>query len=306
MLRLDALGDTLLSTPAIRSLQLTWPSAQLRVFTHPAGSVVLRSWVDIEEVGPDTPLSERVREYAPDCVLVFSEKRRAVTAAYKSGAPRRIGFDPGLTQPLKSLWLRVALTDRLAYPNDLTRDPGMHEVERYLALTRLAGAKDYTGGLHLPMDVEKGKAWMAEHGLERPWAVQLTPKWLLGGWSVEWLQTVVGRLPHPLVAFYGPAEKEWAEQHFANEQLCYQPDLLEYAAVLSQCRALITVDTGAAHVAAAVGTPVVDIFPEKHSAHCVRRWRPWQVEHRVVLKPEWRSDLEESLRNQIGEACRGL
>jgi ADP-heptose:LPS heptosyltransferase len=50
----------------------------------------------------------------------------------------------------------------------------------------------------------------------------------------------------------------------------------ELAALLGRAAVVATGNTGPAHLAAAVGTPVVSVFPPTVPA---TRWRPWGVEH---------------------------
>ncbi|MGD0052996.1 MAG: glycosyltransferase family 9 protein, partial [Vulcanimicrobiaceae bacterium] len=58
--------------------------------------------------------------------------------------------------------------------------------------------------------------------------------------------------------------------------------LHDWVAALDEARAVVTVDTGAAHVAGMLGTPVVDVFPDAGFAVQVRRWRPWASPARVL------------------------
>ena len=53
-------------------------------------------------------------------------------------------------------------------------------------------------------------------------------------------------------------------------------DLPALAAVLARAEAVVVGNTGPAHLAAAVGTPVVSLFAPVVPAE---RWRPWQVPH---------------------------
>ena len=69
--------------------------------------------------------------------------------------------------------------------------------------------------------------------------------------------------------------------------------MTDYAGEVASCSYLISIDTGAVHVAAAMGVPVVDVFPQEGAHHTVPRWRPWMTPHRVVLKPTYED--EESL-----------
>jgi heptosyltransferase-2 len=60
-------------------------------------------------------------------------------------------------------------------------------------------------------------------------------------------------------------------------------DLPMLAGVLTHCRALVTNDSGAMHVAAAVGVPVTAVFgPTDESAT-----RPIGDAHRVITHPVW-------------------
>jgi ADP-heptose:LPS heptosyltransferase len=50
--------------------------------------------------------------------------------------------------------------------------------------------------------------------------------------------------------------------------------------------ALVTPDTGAAHLAGMIGVPVVDVFPDAHFHAQTRRWRPWASSSIVVRASE--------------------
>lgn len=297
ILRLDALGDNLLSTPSIVRLKQGLPQAEPVVFTHRVCAPVFRQLAEVQIVEPQhssLEIAERLIELKPQAVLVYSEKRRAGEAARRSGCGLRLGFDPGWSQPLKSLWTRVGFHHRVATQNSLKSTSGCHEVERYCALVdRLLEIR----GVNLEALQPPPKIWfpiaakvqenadgrLAQLGLERPVGLQVTPKFSLHGWGPQQLRELFGRLPEPRLLFYGPGEVQWVEQYLADLAPSYcSQDLEEYGAMLARCRVLITPDTGAVHVASGVGTPVVDIFPSQNWEHCTPRWRPWQVDHRLL------------------------
>ena len=58
----------------------------------------------------------------------------------------------------------------------------------------------------------------------------------------------------------------------------------ELAALLKRCRLLISNDSGPVHVAAAVGTPVVDIFGRNQRGLSPMRWGPLGDGHIVLHK----------------------
>ncbi len=57
--------------------------------------------------------------------------------------------------------------------------------------------------------------------------------------------------------------------------------LRAWVETLAGANRVVTVDTGAAHVAGMLGVPVIDVFPERDFAAQVRRWRPWASPYRA-------------------------
>lgn len=293
LVRLDALGDTLLTTPAVAMLREHCPQAEILVLTHAAGSAVMRPLCTVQQVDAQEnwrSLGRRLRDFGAEAVLCCSEKRRAALATWASGAPRRLGFDPGWSQPLKKLGSQV-------FFQRMAPGVGLHETQRYAQLVELLlGKSDLTVP---PIQLQP----LAEHyAAAAPWkaslGVQLTPKWCRFGYTVADLQAWVKGLDGPL-GLVGPAEESWARQHFPEMRLYCSRDLFEYAAVLEGLRVFVTIDTGAAHVAAARGVATVDVFPAENADFCVPRWRPWRCPHRVVLQ-------QGGVEAALGEAVREL
>ena len=297
LVRLDALGDTLLTTPAVAMLRQYAPDCELLALTHPAGTAVLRPLCAVKEVTPRASwreLGAHLRSFQPDAVICCSEKRRAALASWASAAPLRVGFNPGWAQPLKALassWFFQRMTPANA---------DLHETERYARLVELV--LDRSGLEVPPIQLQPlPEHYRAAHCWAGPLGVQLTPKWCRFGYTVQHLRQWLEQLPQPWLGLTGPAEEEWARRHFPDTQLYCSGDLFEYAAVLEGLRVLVTIDTGAAHVAAARGVATVDVFPEQNHQHCVPRWRPWRCRHEIVLQPAFSSTSVE----RIGAELRG-
>lgn len=298
LVRLDALGDTLLTTPALAMLRQHLPQAEILALTHSAGSAVMRPLCQVEEVSAEhswRDLGRRLREFGADAVLCCCEKRRAALATWASGAALRLGFEPAWSQPLKRLASQVFFTASVS-------GRGLHETERYAQqVEKLLGLSP----LEVPpiqlQPLEKhyqaASAWKAALG------VQLTPKWCRYGYTVQHLRKWVAALPEQPLGLVGPAEQEWARVHFPDLRLYCSRDLFEYAAVLEGLRVFVTIDTGAAHVAAARGVATVDVFPAENSDFCVARWRPWKCPHEIVLQPP---DSADAVAAALGEAVGRL
>ena len=61
--------------------------------------------------------------------------------------------------------------------------------------------------------------------------------------------------------------------------------LRETAALIEQMNVFICPDTGTGHLAAALGVPVVDIFPLRSDFPA--RWRPAGTNHRIIRPTAW-------------------
>lgn len=296
IVRLDALGDTLLSTPAIDYLQRQLQPENLFVLVSPGLGRIFGDAIDHREVPAgttDAQLAGFIDEFSPDLVFVFSEKKRALRAAHLSKAAQKIGFDPGWSQPLRSLEVKRFLTVRFPIVNSLESTSRYHEVERYCRLVGKGLSHKFIngGGLRFFSLGEKPQ----RRGAEAPVGFQWTQKWLQGGWSDQLLLSILETLPSGSPLFVAPEEKEWALRLIPQgrrEDIVSAADLLEYAKSVAECRYLLSIDTGAVHIAAAVGTPVVDVFPERGAQHTVPRWRPWMVPHQIALKPEKSTESE--------------
>ncbi len=90
---------------------------------------------------------------------------------------------------------------------------------------------------------------------------------------------------HTLVVGPGTAtEEQSAQAQFTGLAHCLRLPLSSFAAVLQQARFVIANDTGQAHLAAAVGTPLLSVMgptkPEK--------WGPWGPGVHIIKRhPEW-------------------
>jgi ADP-heptose:LPS heptosyltransferase len=308
VVRLDALGDTLLSTPAIDVLCRERGPENVLVITSPGLGLVFGESPSHREVGPDgtdEEIAGHIKDFGAKSVYVFSEKRRALRGAYLSGAEERVGFDPGWTQPLRSLEVRRYLTVRFPIVNSLESDSRYHEVERYCRLVAKGLSKKSINGGRLKFFAQSRP--VVNSRLSGPVGFQWAAKWLNGGWPQELLLKLVDLLPEGALIFVPPGEVEEAEALIAPERRPFvvcRSNLTEYALELAKCRYVLSIDTGAVHVAAAMGVPVLDVFPEEGAHHTVPRWRPWMTPHRVVLKPEFAG--QESLEGFLDRVGVGM
>lgn len=301
----------MLSTPAIDHLRREAGAENVLVLTSPGLGQIFGEAVLVYEVGAnltEQDMADHLRAFAPSMVFVFSEKKRALKAAQLTGASQTIGFDPGWSQPLRSIAVKRVLTKRLATVNSLQAASRYHEVERYCQLVGKGLSRKLINGGCL-------RFYGAEPDAEKrvtssgPIGFQWTRKWLKGGWPEETLLKLVDLLPSSARVFVSPEEENWARSLLVKDRLdalVCERDLVCYARALATCRYLVSIDTGAVHVAAAVGTPVVAVFPGERADHTVPRWRPWMVPHQVALKPCFGPGSVEDLLRRVAKASQDL
>ncbi len=108
--RLDALGDVLMTTPALRALKESRPGRRLTLLTSPAGAAVAAMVPEIDEViaydapwmkasaprrdaGPDLAMIERLRRGRFDAAMIFTVYSQnplpAALLCLLAGVPRR-------------------------------------------------------------------------------------------------------------------------------------------------------------------------------------------------------------------------
>ena len=310
VLRLDGLGDTLLTLPLIDGLKNRWPDCEITFLASPRGAAVFEAdprisqlWVR-ELSAMSRPekieLGRQIRAAAFDQVFCLNEKFWPAVWTYMSNATVCVGFDPGWSQPPKTLLRRLTLTHRLPSANDPSR-PSAPEVERYAALAALAGCPGAAGPMRLTLPSaaqDWAKATLAELApgpADILIGLHLSAKWGSEGWGdgtcLDVAHALLDRFRQARLAVTaGPGE----EKYFATAAAVLPPErfrlfnrleLMQWAALVSRCRALVSMDTGAVHLAAAVDTPVVTVFPEKNFVHASSRWSPWQVPHRILRRP---------------------
>jgi ADP-heptose:LPS heptosyltransferase len=155
-------------------------------------------------------------------------------------------------------------------------DDGLHEVQRSLELARRAGypLPEGDGRLRMrrPGHVPAGVAppYVVVHpGASVPARTWSPPRWA----QLVSLLTAQGRR---VVVTGSAGERELTAQVAGRDgtDLGGATDLPGLAELLAAADAVVTGNTGPAHVAAAVGTPVVSLFPPTVPAH---RWHPWGV-----------------------------
>jgi ADP-heptose:LPS heptosyltransferase len=281
--RLDNDGDVLLAGPAIRAVAagvdrvtlLCGPRGRQAAALLPGVDEILvwrAPWIDPEPEPVDaadvSALTARIAALKPDKALIFGSFHQS---PLPTALVLRLAGVP---------WIGATSVDYPGALLDLRHqiDDDVHEVERSLDLVRAAGFTP-------PADDRLKIKGPGPSNFEAPYVVVHPGASVPArAWSPERNAELVAMLDRPVVVTGGPNERELT-RFVAGERGIDRggrTTLQELAAVIAGAEALVVGNTGPAHLAAAVGTPVVSLFAPTVPTV---RWRPWKVPHELLFKP---------------------
>ena len=338
-LRLDSLGDVLMCTPAMRALRAQLPERRLTLLTSPAGAALAPHLPDVDSVlayeapwmkssSADPPgrhieqIGALARHRFDGAVIFTCYSQSALPAALLcqlAGIPLRAAYCREKPYQL--------LTDWIADP-----EPGAfirHEVQRQLDLVRHLGAQvqdEHLSFLPLAADMAAVRTRLCRLGIDpagrwlvlHPGASAPARRYPQRHWTTL-IRTLHERVACPLVLTGGAHEMSLIDgidlpEDARVHSLAGQLTLGELGALLAQSSLVVSNNTGPAHLAAAVGTPVVDLYALTNPQHT-----PWRVPSRVLNRdvgcrychrsvcPEGHHDCMEKLApSQVADAVCSL
>jgi heptosyltransferase-2 len=269
------LGDAVMSLPAIRAIREIFPRAHLAVVARPWVADLYAREKVIDQVivyAARKGLQEK-RNFANDlraerfeCAILLQNAFDAALMAWLAGIPERIGY----RRDARGLLLTRAIP--VPDPGDIPR----HERFYYLELLRRAGLMEHlppTPAIRLDgIDAarENGARQLAAFGIHGP-AIGISPGAAYGN-AKRWLpdrfaQSAV-RLGRSALVFGSATERSLCQQVTADLQtagvdarnLAGETSLREFIDLAAACRLFLTNDSGAMHVASALGVPTVAVF----------------------------------------------
>jgi len=248
------LGDAVMALPAIADVRRALPKTTIDVFARPAIAPLFRLCSSVDGVVS----GEVPRDRTYSAALLLTNSFQTALAARRAGVPERWGY--------RSDWRSALLTRAVLPPPDT-----MHQAASYQHLTRSLG---FPGGPLEPTLVpdeharRSGRELLVSSGWDGATAlVALAPGAAYGG-AKRWPESSFGGLAASLArdgvrpVIIGSAS-DAVSQTFQGANpinLVGRTDLQTLAGVLVACRALVSNDSGAMHLAAALGVQVVAMF----------------------------------------------
>jgi heptosyltransferase II len=274
-------GDAVMSLPALQALRERFPEAHISILARPwVAGLYAREPFCNEVISYDAPRGWRglaakwhaardLRNREFDCTLLLQNAFEAAALAWIARIPERIGYDRDGRGPL--------LTTAVAVPK-----PGeipKHQRFYYLELLKRSGliesySPDVEVCLSAAAAAERGIKLFAERGLTGR-VVGLSPGAAYGNakrWIPERFAEAAARLASELsasVAIFGSQqEAEVGEQIAASlliqgvraVNLAGSTSLEQFIEMAAACEVFLTNDSGAMHIASALGIATVVVF----------------------------------------------
>lgn len=301
VLRLDQIGDVLVSTPAIHALRVRFPRAHLSALVGSWSAPILEGNPDVDEVVVlDAPwfASRSGRKVSWLGVLLVLRRLRQEPfdlAVDLRGDFRNLCLMAAINAPVRAGYADTGGGFLLTHTAQRLKN--RHEIERSLDVVRTLGANVEDPRPFLAVTEEDRRslvAKLAEYGLDRKGPLTVLHPGS-GCSSKLWDPQRFAAVGDSLVSHFGaevlvtgaPNETALAKQIVTSMRqsaasLAGRLTLKELAALFEQCSLVVTVDAAPMHIAAAMGRPVVAIF----SGITTREeWAPWGERHVVLQSP---------------------
>ena len=279
--RLDNIGDVVMTGPALRALKQAWPESELTLLVSPAGSRVapLLPWADHvvvqrtvwQDLGrlPFDPAREqafidRLREGRYDLAVIFTSFSQspfgAAYACYLAGIPRRIGQ----ARDFGGALLSTCVTPLAAEA---------HQVDRNLHVLSAFGwdVRNRRLELDVPAHVSaRADALLAGAGVApdehfialAPGATCSARRYDTARFA-EVAQKLAQHAPHPVVVVGGESDRDFTARWPSLPglvSLAGATSVPELAAVLRRARLVVANNSGPMHIADAFARPQVVLF----------------------------------------------
>jgi heptosyltransferase I len=286
ILRLSALGDTCHVVPIVRTLQRAWPGTELTWIIGKAEARLMSLVDGVEFITVDKragfgarhALREQLRGRHFDVLLHMQLALRASLVARAVSATVKLGFDRARARELQWLFTNARIARR-------TRE---HVLDSFFGFLAALGIKDRLVEWNIPLP-EEARAYADQLIPDARPTLVISPcsSHALRNWRAERYAAVAdyaARKHHMRVILCGGPSTLEIETGAAIEKAATTPvinqigrdTLPQLLALLGRATALVAPDSGPAHMATMVGTPVVGLYaatnPARSGPYLSRLW----------------------------------
>lgn len=267
------IGDAVMSLPAVRALTARYPEASITVLAKPwvadlylgersiARVIPLAGASGLRDLQAKWRLAQQLRAERFDMAVLLPNSFESAAVVKLAGIRRIIGYN----RDGRGLILPDAIDRPL--PGEIPE----HERYYYLELLRRAGVIDALPDVpEIRFDGiaearARGEALLRKAGVSVP-VIGISPGAAYGTakrWLPERFAETARRLGGSVAVFGSAAEKDLCEsvaQAAGGHSFAGATTLREFIDMVAACRVFLCNDSGAMHIAAALGVPSVTVF----------------------------------------------
>lgn len=289
IIRLDRIGDVVLSTPVIKALRQAYPNSHIAFMARPLvkdllmnnpylNEVILYDKDNIHRQALSTlKFAMQLRKKKFDLAVILHPTNRSAMIAFLAGIPTRLGYDKKCG---------ILMTKKIGDTKHLGQK---HEAEYSLDLLKAIGIEAKDTDLFVPVNRDDENA-VSEflrklHVQEKDRILTICPGASCPSkiWPKKRFAKIADMLADELdlkVVLVSDDKDAHIAEDIARSMnssplvLAGRLTLGELAALLKRSCLFISNDSGPVHIASAVGTPVISIFGRNQPGLSPKRWGP--------------------------------
>jgi len=290
IVRIDRIGDMVLSTPAFKSLKAANPLLEITVLASPSNSSLLENNRNVDHIVVYDPAKglagllrviAKLRGYGFDLAIDPYDNYKLTSAliVFLSGAKGRVGYP--------SYGREIFFNIIIERPPDET-----HFIDVVMNTFKPLGVatKDRVPEIFITHDeIIKGREWLKQKGIEKESIIGVHPgaHYESQRWPAEYYAKLINLLQKKknlkVILFIGPGESsiiEKIQSRLNGGIIIYaDEDFRQFLTLLSKCSLFICNNSGPLHIATALRVPSVSFMGPSLKS----RWWP-SGENQIVLR----------------------
>ncbi|MBI4688360.1 MAG: lipopolysaccharide heptosyltransferase II [Nitrospirae bacterium] len=288
------IGDAVITTPAIKAVKKAFPDANISILVRPWVAELFHGSPDIDEIilyedkfntiTGKFRLAQILRQKNFDMAILLQNAFDAALIAWLAGIPKRVGYSMDARGFLLTKAIPVKGTEHRAQNSEHRQK--RHQVYYYLNLLKEAfniDAEDIEPSIHLKKEeIHEARGFLNSKFKTQnsKLLIAINPGAAYGSakrWKpdrfAELIRRIIEELNGNVILFGSKSEVEIADDILNKFTSCHsslvtrhllnmvgKTSLRQLAALISECDAFITNDSGPMHIASALPVPVVAIF----------------------------------------------
>ena len=286
LLRLSALGDITHTLPIFYTLRENWPDTRITWIIGKVEYELVRGIKDVEFIIFDKKqglkaylqLYQQLKTRRFDILLHMQMSLRASIASLLVRAPVRIGFDRQRAKD--GQWLFS--NKKIAY------QPGQHVIDSFFGFSQALGIQDKQYRWDIPIPETDRASAQQKLGIDSPYVI-ISPcsSKAYRNWSVEGYAEVARYLrekyQYSIVITGGNSDIEHQYADNIQQRLAFEvanlvgkTSIKELLAIIEKADFMISPDSGPAHMATAMNTPVIGLYactnPDRARPYLSEKW----------------------------------